>query len=196
MAPVRRMVMVASVLALSVVACSGEPETETFSPSPQEDLAQAIADRNSAALDGRFGDRSSACISQGIVDEFGVEGLAELGVTEETPNLQGGSVFSTSEAARRVVDVTLECIDLGARLVSSLPEDVSLLDESVECVVEQLESETFRNLFADLVVVGGEPADILDQAAAQLPVASLLITCLSPAELLQFGDLLTDVGDQ
>ncbi len=186
----RRIVIVAFVAAVSVVACSSEPETETFASTSEDDLARAIADSNSATLDSRFGDGSTACISQGIVDEFGVDGLAELGVTEETPDLQGGSVFFAPEAARQVVDVTMECIDLGAALVSSLPEGVSLLDESVECVVDQLESETFRDLFADLVAAGGEPADIVTQAAAQLPMASLLLSCLSPEEFLRVGDFL------
>jgi hypothetical protein len=182
--------MVASVVALSLAACSNDPETETFASPTEEGLVQAIAESNSATLDGRFGEGSTDCISQGIVDEFGLDGLAELGVTEETPDLQGGSVFAAPEAARQVVDVTMECVDLGARLVSSLPKDVSLLNESVECVVDQLESETFRNLFADLVAAGGEPADIMTQAAAQLPMASLLLTCLSPEEFLQVGDFL------
>ena len=190
----RRIVMVASVLALSVVACSSEPETETFASTPAEDLVQAITDSNSSTLDSRFGDGTGACISQGIVDTFGVERLADLGVTEESPDLQSGTVFSTPEAARQVVDVTMDCMDLAAQLAASLPTDVSLLDESLECIADELESETFRNLFAQLVVEGGEPADIVNQAGAELPIASL-VTCLSPVELLQFGDLLTDVGD-
>ena len=184
----RRVVIIASLVALAAVACS--TGTETFASTSEESLAQAITANNSATLDRRFGDGSTSCISQGIVDAFGVEGLAELGVTEETPDLQGGSVFLTTEAARLVVDVTLDCIDLAAELVASLPEGVSLLNESVECVVEQLESETFRNLFADLVTAGGEPADIVTQAAAQLPMATLLISCLSPEEFLRIGDFL------
>lgn len=186
----RRVVIVASVVALTVVACSNEPGTETFASPTEEDLAEAITNSNSATLDSRFGDGSAACISQGIVDALGMEGLAELGVTEETPDLQGGRVFFAPEAARQVVDVTIDCIDMGAELVSSLPKDVSLLDESVECVVDQLESETFRNLFADLVVAGGDPTDIFTQAAAQLPVATLLITCLTPDEFLRVSGLL------
>jgi hypothetical protein len=187
--PVRRIVIIVSVVAVSLVACS-TAGTETFASTSEEDLAQAITDRNTDALDSRFGEGSTPCIARGIVDEFGVEGLEELGVTEETPDLEGGRVFSAPEAARQVVDITIDCVDLAAELVASLPEDASLLTESVECIVEQLESESFRNLFADLVSAGGEPADIVTQAAAQLPLATLLITCLSPDELLRFGDLL------
>ncbi|MDJ0924516.1 MAG: hypothetical protein QNJ77_08145 [Acidimicrobiia bacterium] len=185
----RRIVIVAFVVALSAIACS-TAGTETFAVTSEEGLVQAIADSNSDTLVSRFGEGSTACISQGIVDEFGIEGLAELGVTEETPDLQGGSVFFAPEAARQVVDVTIECIDLAAQLVSSLPKNVTLLNESLECVVDQLESETFRNLFADLVAAGGEPADIVTQVAAQLPMATLLLTCLSPEEILRVGDFL------
>ena len=186
----RRIAILASVTALLVSACSGDPETETFASNAEADLVQEITDRNSATLDGRFGDDTGGCISRGIVDEFGVDGLAELGVTEETPDLQGGRVFITPEAARQVVDVTMECMDLPTQLVSSLPQDVSLLDETVQCVVDQLGTDTFRDLFAELVVAGGEPADIINLGAAQLPIASLLISCLSPDELIRFGDLL------
>ena len=186
----RRIVIVVSLVALLAGACNGESETETFGSTSEEDLVRAITGGNSVTLDSRFGDNSTGCISQGIVDEFGVDGLAELGVTQETPDLQGGAVFVTQEAARRVVDITIDCVDLGAEILASLPEDVNLLNDSVECIVDQLEGEAFRDLFAALVMEGGEPEDIVSLAGAQLPLAALLLQCLSPEEFLRFDDLL------
>ena len=194
----RRSAFLVVVLALLMAACGGEVETETFASTPAEptvsdpgaDLADALTASVLANPDRRFDDEAASCIGQGIVDEFGVDGLAALGVDPDNPNLEGGRVLATPEAARRAVDIGMECIDLQAALLSFVPADVSLLDETVECVANELQSDVFRDLFADVVVVGDSPADILDEAAAQLPIASLLLACLSPEEILQLDDLL------
>ena len=184
--------------ALIGAACSGQTETETFATSPtgtaasdaEQDLVEAITGNALASPDRRFDDEAVACVAQQIVDDFGVDGLAEMGVTLEDPDLEGGGVFATPDDARRVVDIGMDCIDVPAAIVSFLPADVGLLEETVECVADQLQSDTFRDLFADLVAAGAEPADILDHAAAQLPITALLVACLTPAQILEFGDLL------
>jgi hypothetical protein len=196
--PVRRIAFLAMAVALIALGCSGEVETETFASAPTEtaasdaeaDLVEAITGNAQANPDRRFDDVAVACIAQQIVDEFGVDGLAELGVTLENPDLEGGSVFARPDAGRRIVDIGMDCIDLPAAILSFLPAEVSLPAETVECVADQLQTDTFRDLFADLVAAGAEPADILDHAAAQLPIASLLVSCLTPAQILEFGDLL------
>mgnify|MGYP001827457022 CR=1 FL=1 len=193
-----RTIAILAAAALVATACSGQTETETFASNPtatvasdaEDDLVEAITGNALANPDRRFDDGAIACIAQRIVDEFGVDELAELGVTLENPDLEGGSVFATPEAGRRVVDIGMDCIDVRAALVSFLPTDVSLLEETVECVADQLQTDTFRDLFADLVVAGADPADIVDHAAAQLPITSLLVSCLTPAQILEFGDLL------
>ena len=193
-----RAIAILAAAALIGTACSGQTETETFASNSTEtaasdaeqDLVEAITGNVLANPDRRFHDGAVACIAQQIVDEFGVDGLAELGVTLDDPDLEGGSVFATPDAGRRVVDIGMQCIDVPAAIVSFLPTDTNLLEETVECLADQLQTDAFRDLFADLVVAGDDPADILDQAAAQLPIASLLVSCLTPAQILEFGDLL------
>ena len=193
-----RTISILAVAALIGAACSGTAETETFASSPTEtvasgaeqDLVEAITDNAIADPDRRFDDAAAACIAQQIVDEFGVDGLAELGVTPEDPDLGAGSVFATPDASRQVVDIAMQCIDVPAAIVSFLPTDVILLDETVDCLADQLQTDAFRDLFADLIVVGDDPADILDYSAAQLPIAALLVSCLTPEQILEFGDLL------
>lgn len=185
----RRITFLAMPLALVAVACSNG-ETETFSSDPQEDLVQAITAEAMERPDRPIDDEATACVVQEIVDEFGVDGLAELGVTPETPDLEGGRVFATPDAGRRVVDAGMACIDVSEAIVSFLPKDVDLLDDTVECVANQLQTDTFRDLFADLVVSGAQPEDILSSPGAQLPIASLLLLCVSPEEILKLGDLL------
>jgi hypothetical protein len=185
----RRITILAAAAALVFIACSGETETETFASTPQADLVEAITANALANPDRPFDDEAAACIAQGIVDEFGVDGLAELGVTPETPDLQGGRVFAIPDA-RRAVDVGMACIDVSAAIVSFLPAEVSLLEDTVQCVAGQFQTDTFRDLFADLLVAGAEPADILSSAEAQVPIAALLFRCLSADEILRIGDLL------
>lgn len=185
--PVKRIAIVAAAVLIGT-ACGGDTQRETFASTPQNDLADAITEANGG---GRFDDETTACIAQGVVDEFGEDGLAELGVTPENPDLGGGSVFATQDTARRAVDVGMGCIDVSAAINDFLPADVSLLDETVDCLAEQLQSDTFRDLFAELISEGGDPADILNSTAAQIPIATLLVGCLSPEEFLQLGDLLS-----
>lgn len=193
-----RTIAILAAAALIGTACSGQTETETFASNPAEnvasdteqDLVEAITGNVLANPDRRFDDGAAACIAQEIVDQFGVDGLAELGVTLENPDLEGGSVFATPDAGRRVVDIGMQCIDLPAAIVPFVPTDASLLDETVECVADQLQTDAFRDLFADLVIAGAEPADILSDPAAQLPIASLLVSCLTPEQILEFRDLL------
>jgi hypothetical protein len=186
----RRITFIALALPLIAVACSGNGETETFSSDPQEELVDAITASNMPNPDRRLDEQTAACVFQGIVDEFGVDGLAELGVTADNPDLEGGRVFATPDAGRRVVDAAMACIDVSAAIVSFLPKGVELLDDTVQCVADQLQTDTFRDLFADLVASGAPPEDILTSAGAQLPIASLLLRCVSPEEILELGDLL------
>ncbi|MDJ0955173.1 MAG: hypothetical protein QNJ81_15965 [Acidimicrobiia bacterium] len=194
----RRIAVLATALALLVPACGGEAETETFAPTPTattasdsgSDLVEAVTSAILANQDRGFNDDAATCIGRGLVAEFGADGLADLGVTAEDPDLEGGSVFSTPETARRAVDVAMDCIDMADSLLSLLPADVTLLDETVECVATELQSDVFRDLFADLLVEGAPPTDIISDPAAQLPIATLLFECLTPEEILQVDDLL------
>ena len=184
----RRIALLTVAAALVITACNGE--TETFSSDPKEDLVAAITSNATANPDRPFDDEDAACIIQEIVDYFGVEGLAELGVTADNPDLQGGRVFATPDAGRRVVDAGMACIDMAEAFNAFLPTGVTLLDDTVECVVDRFRTDTFRDLFAGLVVEGADPADIMEMAGAQLPIGSLFVSCLSTDEILRLGDIL------
>jgi hypothetical protein len=186
----RRVILVLVVTGLLSPACGGDPETETFAFTPEPDLSDAIRNNTSADPDNRFSDGETDCLVDGIIDEFGEDELAELGVTADNPDLEGGAVFTTPETARRAVDVAMECIDMGDAITSYLPTDTSLLESSVDCVADQLQTEPFRDLFAEVIAAGGEPTDILSDGGAQLSIGALLLTCLSPEELLRINELL------
>jgi len=84
----------------------------------------------------------------------------------------------------------MACVDLPAAINTFLPTGVDLLEETVQCVAEQFQSETFRDLFAGLLAEGGEPADILSYPDAQFSIGALFLRCLSPDEILRMGELL------
>ena len=46
----------------------------------------------------------------------------------------------------------MSCIDMSAAITSFLPKDVGLLEESVQCLAEQMQNDQFRDLFAGLAV--------------------------------------------
>ena len=186
----RRAILVAVVTVLLAPACSGEVETETFGSVPEPDLVDAIRANAASDPDRRFDDATTDCLIQGIVDEFGEDGLAELGVTPENPDLDAGVFVARPDAARRAVNVGMECIDIAGAIGSNLPIGIELLEDSVDCVAGQLETEAFRGFFAELLAAGAEPADILDYADAQLSIGALLLTCLNPEELLDVNELL------
>ncbi len=183
-----RICLLGVAVALVAMACS--EQTETFASNPEEDLIEAITANASASPVRPIDDDAVDCVVRGIVDEFGADGLAELGVTPDSPDLHGGAVFVTPDTARRAVDVGMGCIDVPAAINTFMPKGVDLLEDTVECVADQFQSETFRNLFADLLAEGGEPADILSYAGAQLSIGALFLRCLSPDEILRMGEFL------
>lgn len=194
---VRRVTLLALVATLVVPACSGEATTETFgsdpeteSSAPTTDLVDAMRENILDDPERRFDEATTSCLVRGIVDEFGEAELAELGVTPESPDLEGGAVFATPGNARRVVDVGMGCIDLPAAIVSYLPASTELVEDSVQCVAEQLQTDTFRDFFAELIAAGAEPADLLGYGDAQLSIGSVILTCLNPEEILRVDELL------
>jgi hypothetical protein len=186
----RRITLLVLVAALVATACNSGDELAESATSPEEELVAAIADAAVANPDLNFDDETAACVSRGIVDEFGIDELAELGVTQDNPGLEGGKSLGTPENGRRAVDVGMQCISLSEAIISFLPAGLSLLEDSVNCLAAGLGADNFRNILAAIIVAGGEPADILDNAATQIPLGLLLLGCLSPEEYLKIGELL------
>lgn len=192
----RRIALLAVAAALVATACDGG--AEVVDSNPEEELVEAMMAEASANPDAAlanpdrnfFDNEDAACVARGIVEEFGVDGLAELGVTPDNPGLRSGKAFVTPENGRRVVDVGMECISVPKAIVSFLPAGVTLLEESVNCLADGLQTDAFRDLFASIVVTGSHPSEILDNLGAQIPVGILLFRCLSAEEILRFGDLL------
>ncbi|MDJ0924984.1 MAG: hypothetical protein QNJ77_10515 [Acidimicrobiia bacterium] len=184
----RRVALLVVVAALVAAACSGEKETETFGTTPEDGLVDAMS--TDLSTNSAFDDEVADCIGRGLVDEFGADGLAELGVTPEDPDLQGGMVFGDPGAARPAVDVLMGCIDIPDAIVTNLLPDMNLLEDSVQCLADQLQSDVFRDLFAELIEGGVQPLDILTHPDAQLSIGTLFLTCLSVEEMLRITDLL------
>ena len=186
----RRVILVLVVAGLLSPACSGDPETETFASAPQPDLGDAIRANATANPDPRFSGQEADCLIDGVLDEFSADELAQLGVTPDNPDLQGGAVFADPDTSRRAIDVAMECIDIANAITANLPADTSLLEGSVDCIADQLQTDRFRDLFAELLAAGGEPTDLFSNPDAQLSIGTVLLTCLSPEELLRVNELL------
>ena len=184
----RSITRLAVVVALVVAACDGGGGL--VQPDPRQELVDGINAQILANPDRSYDDAAARCLGEGIVDEFGVEGLAELGVTPDDPDLRGGGVFATQRNGRRVIDVGMECISVTDAIASFLPAGISLLDSSIRCVAEELQGETFRDLFAAIIVTGEAPTSVLDDSEARIPLGGLIAACLTGEEIANVGDLL------
>jgi hypothetical protein len=186
----RRITLLVVVVALVVTACDSGDDAADSAPDPEEELVEALTASAVANPNLDLDDETAACVTRGIVDEFGVDELAELGVTADTPDLGGGKALETPENGRRVVDVGMQCISLPEAIISFLPAGLDLLEDSVNCLAAGLEADNFRNILAAIIVAGGQPADILDNATTQIPLGLLVLGCLSPEEYLKIGEFL------
>ena len=101
------------------------------------------------------------CVAGAMVDAVGVESLSEAVSPDEIA--EAGTDFDPQEAgfdigeaeAQAYYDGLGECMDVRARFVESLSEDMGMSGEDVECLDQALSDEMVRDLFvAD--TLGGE----------------------------------------
>lgn len=184
----RSLVLLIVLLVAASAACSGGGGDD------EAELAEAIkaeilADGSSANL---LGEEEAECASIRIVDEFGADGLADLGVT--VGNAAPDDLFTLMSDAQldAVIDITTECVDFAELFVAqfSAGEAPGISRDSADCLATGLsESDVFRPLIRAGLSGGDADFDTLltrDPATAQ-QVLELVIGCLSAEEIAEFG---------
>lgn len=180
----RRLILVLLTLTLVATGCGGGDNDES-----SDELAAAISQQGVDNPDNPLDGETTTCLAEGVVAEFGVEELAELGVTADDPSLDLGRVFVTRQQAERAFDMAVDCLEFDQEMLGFLPEGLEIAEESVSCLAAGLTSDTFRELYVSLVLGGDDDARIIDDPAGQLSIGQLLAECLGAAELLQLGQL-------
>jgi hypothetical protein len=155
-------------IAAAVSGCgsaSGNPETATKPDQSVKaaDSLTSVLETNSTGAVG-FTSGQAGCVAEGFVEQFGVEGLQEMGLLDE--ELQpghptGGFKLSPVEASG-AADATLACVnasDFITNLINSGGGSGGLDEATVNCVADDL-GETGTH---DLLVAAFEG----DQTALQ-----------------------------
>lgn len=182
----RRLVLWLMALCLVASGCGGDDNDES---SDEQVLAAAISDQGNSNPDVPLDSGTTSCLAEGVVAEFGVDELAELGVTPADPNLDLGQVFATRQQAERAFAVAINCLEFDQEMMAFLPDGLEIAEESVSCLADGLSSDTFRDLYVSLVLGDDKTSRIIDDPAGQLSIGQLLAQCLGADELLQLAQL-------
>lgn len=173
------------VLGLVAAAC-GDSGGERS--GAEQALVDAIRDEilEDEDPDSPFGQTEATCVGEGAVDEFGVEGLLELGITTE--NASPGNAFegATDSQIDKVIDVTLDCVDFRQVFVDSITADADISSESAGCLGDALGTKEF---LTPIIGAGfrGESTDFGDDPATAAAVFEAIVDCLSAQELADLG---------
>lgn len=179
-----RLFALLAVLALVAAACG---DSGGGLGASEQALSDAIRDSilEDPDPESPFGTEEATCVGDGAVRAFGVDGLLELGITVD--NADPGDAFdgATDEQIDKVIDVTLECVDIAQAFVDAAAGDIS--QESARCLGDGLETE---GLLRPLVKAGfqGEEFDITADPDAAERFFGLIVDCLSAEELISLGN--------
>jgi hypothetical protein len=145
----KRVVIVMLAAVLLVAGCGDDGGLA----GEEQELVDAIVDMSMQDADptNPFSEAEAArCYAEMLVSEFGVERLAELGVTPDTIPEDSEAMFAlmTDEEVQVLVDVGLECIDFESLMVDQMIAS-GLSQESAECYVAELaKTDAFERLMS------------------------------------------------
>jgi len=182
----RRSVLLLAALALVASGCGGGEDDES---SNEQVLVAAISQQGAANPDNPLDRATTTCLAEGVVSEFGVDELAELGVNSDNPNLDLGRVFVTRQQAERAFDMAFDCLEFDQEMLEFLPEGLEIAEQSISCLAGGLNSDTFRDLFVSVVLDNDGDARVIDSPAGRLSIGLLLAECLNADELSQVTQL-------
>jgi len=165
---------------------------------------QAMAEAIAADLlaEGDMGlpidEASAQCLGNQVVATIGLERLQELQAAGGAGGIGAGLELMTPEEQSTLIGVILSgaegqspCIDVQAFLVDSLTES-GLSAGSAECVAEGFTQGTVLQDLLGLALAGegseGEP-----DPEALMPLLTVFATCLTPEELAEMGDFMSDI---
>ena len=190
----QRLAWLVTCTSLLAPACSGDDDSaEPVDSAPtladEQVLADAIADQAVANPDNPLDESATRCIAEEAVVEFGAEELAEVGVTVDDPDLDLGRVLDTRDQAERAFDLALDCIEFDRELLAFLPAGLEVGEETIDCLAEGLETESFRELYVSFVLGELDSDRVVEDPAARPAILELVTGCLDVDELLDFGQL-------
>lgn len=149
--------------------------------------AAVLADQPGAGAP--LGETEARCMAEGIVDELGVEGLLELGLSVEA--IEQGETLEdaalSEEQAGDIADATIGCLDIAELMAAQFPPG-AVSDESLECLGDRLaEAASFRQFVID-GILGRESGSFEDaDPETQVEFTEIITDCLTAEELVELG---------
>ena len=177
--------MLLVVLAMIAAGCGGDDSSDS---GAGQALAEAIRDEilSDNDPDSPFGEAEATCVGEEAVNEFGVEKLIELGISEDNPSAGNAFETASSEDRSRLIDVTLTCIDFQQFFVDQLTADANISPEAAECLGNELGTREFLDPIVEAGLTGDESSFLEDEALSGI-IFGAITNCLSLEELQQLG---------
>lgn len=144
----RRVAALVLAFALAATACNKEASALS---AEEQAFAHVLAAEWAAGADFGVDDESSRCLGEGLVGDFGVERLTELGYGVDGLTIDDVRFdLLTEEEVDTLGARIVECVDLTAALVEGMV-DGGLDEASAECIADALNATDF---FIDLLMMG------------------------------------------
>jgi len=165
----------------------------TEAPEGRSEIEQAMADAirdgiledNGSSEANPFGVEEATCIGNRAVDEIGLEGLLEIGITVENANPDDAFADASDEQLDRVIDVTLDCIDFRQLLVDTFLADGEISEDSANCLGDALDRP---EILRPMAFAGFRGTDFGEEPEVLELVFGAIVECLSGEELALLGD--------
>lgn len=141
----RATVAVVTAALLTLSACGGGDESEA-----KDNLAKSFAQEEGGALSGAdLTEEEAGCLSDGLVDEVGVEKLQEYGILEDDLAVVETADDVKFEAgdADAFAGVVTDCVDVSQLITDQMAEQ-DLTAEQEECVSDALDEDAVRDLLS------------------------------------------------
>lgn len=139
----RKTIVVLSALLLTLTAC-GSDESEA-----KDSIKASLLD-NPDVAGTELTDEEAGCVSDGMVDEIGVDKLQEAELLDEEnkvvedPNLELGA-----DEADSLAEVIVGCVDVEELLAEQLgPMMENMTDEQTACITEAFDEEVFTEVIS------------------------------------------------
>jgi hypothetical protein len=173
-----RNVALCGFLVLAVNGCgASSSSTDASDPSPTPDETQqatdALADTLASNSTGTVGftPGQARCVSEGFVEQFGVEGLQDMGlITEDLKRGSPSGGFDMSPVnASAAADATLACVN-ASDFIQNLMGEGDMDPATAKCVSDGLGDDGVHD-----VLVGAYAGESEQVQAALMPA---MVTCL------------------
>ena len=142
----RATVAVVTAALLTLSACGGGGDES----EAKDNLAESFAKEEGGALTGAdLTEDEAGCLSDGLVDEVGVEKLQEYGILEDDLAVVEDAddvKFEAGDAAA-FAGVVTDCVDVSQLITDQMAEQ-DLTAEQEECVSEALDEDAVRDLLS------------------------------------------------